>query len=698
MKIRPLPALRGILPALMLLCLPLLPASGADAQPPRPNILLILADDLGFSDVGCFGAEIATPNLDKIASEGVRFTQFYNAARCCPTRASLLTGLYPHEAGMGLMAGGGRGMPGYEGHLTDRCVTIPEVLKPAGYRCYMVGKWHLAAHPNPIARGFDEFYGMIGGFNTCWQEHPSYTRLPADHPRREYAPDKFYSTDVFGDYALDFISDARKTPGKPWFLYLAFNAAHFPLHAPEAEIAKYEKTYTQGWDKIREERFARQQQLGLLPKDTELTPRSFIPANWANKQTGWADKTNPAWDSLSADRRADLARRMAVYAAMIDRMDQNIGRVLADLRSHGELDNTLVIFLSDNGACAEWDPNGFDGSSGPHNILHTGDELKKIGGPESYVSYGSGWANACNTPWRLYKHYDYEGGIAAPCIVRWPAVVKRPGGFNTTPSDIIDFMPTILEVTGASYPKSFQDHAILPMEGRSLLPILKDEPAANRPIFFEHEGNRAARDGQWKLVALDNDPWELYDFNHDRSELHNLASQRPEIVARLAKEWDEWATRSFVRQPNSLVSTNSTASTIPNPQVANKALTISCDATPESSNGVILAQGGRQQGYALWLREGKLVFTVRVNGEATSIEANNIPTGHMAVTARLNRDASMELDIDGKSTAKGKAPGLIPVQPKDALSIGQDDKTPVGEYESPNRLRGKVENVRVVAD
>ena len=263
----------------VLLGLLLILSHAASAQPPRPNILLILADDLGFSDLGCYGAEIATPNLDKLAGEGVRFTQFYNGARCCPTRASLLTGLYPHEAGVGLMAGGGHGTLGYEGHLTDRCVTIPEVLKPAGYRCYMVGKWHLGANPNPIARGFDEFYGMIGGFNTCWREHPHYTRLPQDHPRREYAPDKFYSTDVFGDYALDFLDQARQTPAQPWFLYLAFNAAHFPLHAPEEEIAKYEKTYTQGWDLVRQHRFERQRQLSLLPKDTELTPRSFIPTN-----------------------------------------------------------------------------------------------------------------------------------------------------------------------------------------------------------------------------------------------------------------------------------------------------------------------------------------------------------------------------------------------------------------------------------
>lgn len=520
----------------------------------RPNILVILADDLGFSDIGCFGSEISTPNLDRLASEGTRFTQFYNAARCSPSRASLLTGLYPQEAGMGgLETGNKLGPIGYEGRLVDRCVTIPELLKPLGYRCYMVGKWHLGATPGPIARGFDEFYGMIGGFNSCWQESPYYTRLPPGHPKRFYAPGKFYSTDVFGDYALDFINEARATD-KPWFLYLAFNAAHFPLHAPEAEIAKYEKVYQQGWDKVRRQRFARLEALHLLDKPTALSPRSFIPANWANRQTGWADKFNPPWNSLPADRRADLARRMAVYAAMIDIMDQNIGRVLDDLRRHDELDRTLVIFLSDNGACAEWDPFGFDQETGPHNILHRGDDLKKVGGPDSYISYGSAWANACNTPWRLYKHYDHEGGIATPFIIRWPDAAGRNRTIIDTPGDIIDIMPTLVELSGANYPRERNGHAILPMEGRSLLPLLKGEDLPTRTMFFEHEGNRAVRNDRWKLVSVEGHRWELYDFENDRSELRDLAASHPEIVSKLAAAWDAWAARCHVRKPKEATS------------------------------------------------------------------------------------------------------------------------------------------------
>jgi len=541
---------QGTLAAVTVALSAILHSAAAAPEAPRPNILLILADDLGFSDIGCYGSEVATPSLDRLAAQGVRFTQFYNCARCCPSRAALLTGLYSHQAGMGGMESGARVGPiGYEGRLVNRCVTIPEVLKPLGYHCYMVGKWHLGRTPNPIERGFDEFFGMIGGFNSCWQEHPFYTRLPARHPARPYAPGQFYSTDAFADYALEFMADARKTPQKPWLLYLAFNAAHFPLHAPENEIAKYEKIYQQGWDKIRGQRFEKQKKLGILGQTAALTPRSFIPANWANRQTGWADKDNPAWDSLDADRRADLARRMAVYAAMIDRMDQEIGRVIEDVRKHGEFENTLIIFLSYNGACAEWDPYGFDGESGPRNVLHRGDELKKIGGPESYVSYGSGWANACNTPWRLYKHYDHEGGIATPFIVSWPQGMKPGARMVSTPCHIIDIMATVVEVTGASYPATFNENAILPMEGRSIVPLLNSKKLPSRDLFFEHEGNRAVREDRWKLASLEGGPWELYDFQKDRSELHDLSAQQPRLAARLAKAWDNWASRCHVRLP-----------------------------------------------------------------------------------------------------------------------------------------------------
>jgi arylsulfatase A-like enzyme len=419
--------------------------TNANAQPvpaPRPNVLLILADDLGWSDIGCFGSEIRTPNIDALAKGGLSFTQFYNSARCSPTRASLLTGLTPHQAGVANI-----GPP-----LSNRAVTIPEVLAPAGYSTSMVGKWHLTERNTPVDRGFQDFYGMLGGFNSYWDEKHFYTRLPEGRPTKAYKPGQFYSTDAFADYSIDFIDKAQREK-KPWFQYLAHQAPHFPLHAPEADIAKYEKLYAQGWDKIREQRLERQKKLGLVPKNLSLTPRSVVPKNWVNVQTGWADKDNPAWDSLPADRRADLTRRMAVYAATIDHMDQSIGRVVNHLKQTKQFDNTLILFLSDNGACAEWDPYGFDVNSGPRNILHKGDDLKKVGGPESYISYGSGWANASNTPWRLYKHYAQEGGIRTQLIAHWPKGLKTKAGTHSDqPGWVGDIMPTLLQLCGAQYP------------------------------------------------------------------------------------------------------------------------------------------------------------------------------------------------------------------------------------------------------
>jgi arylsulfatase A-like enzyme len=659
---------------------------------PRPNILLILADDLGWSDLGCYGGEIRTPNLDALAKNGLRFTRFYNSARCSPSRASLLTGLHPHQAGF----------PNLGGEFRTDCVTIPEVLDPAGYRSSMVGKWHLG-RATPVDRGFDDFYGMLGGFNSCWQEQPYFSRLPQGRPRRQYAPGTFYATDAFGDYALDFIQDGQKS-GKPWFLYLAFNAPHFPLHAWEEDIARYERVYAQGWDRIREQRLARQKKLGLMPRDLALTPRSLVPANRFNLQTGWADRQNPAWDSLPADRRADLARRMAVYAAMVDRMDQAIGRVARHLKKTGQWKNTLILFLSDNGACAEWDPWGFDGNSGPNNVLHTGAALKKVGGPDSYISYGSGWANASNTPWRLYKHYGHEGGINTPLIVHWPAGLKTaPGATLDTPGHVADVLPTLIEITGASYPKERDRQPVLPLEGISLLPLFQGRTLPARPIFMEHEGNRAVREGDWKLVALAGKPWELYQVAGDPTETRDLAAREPERVRRMAAAWDAWAKRCSVPEPPPRPGATG-GGAVPTPQIAGKGLTITCEVEPQSRDGVILAQGGDQHGYALHLREGKLVFTVRVAGQPVSIVAAETPPAtrgagtRLSIEARLGRDGVMLLAINGRQAASGKAPGTIPVQPVDELSIGEDSRTAVGEYIPPHPLRGTIRNVRITTD
>ncbi len=371
-------------------------------SPPKPNILIILADDVGFSDLGCYGGEIRTPNLDALAAGGVRFTQFYNCARCCPSRACLLTGLYPHQAGVGLMTSDqganfpgagdqGEQFPGYRGALNERCVTIGQVVKSAGYRTAAVGKWHVGDRELPTSRGFDDFYGFVSGYAVDSWEPRMMTRLPVGRPQRAYAPGTFFATDAITDHAIDFLGEMKKS-GSPWLLYVAYQAAHFPVQSRPEDMAGYPQLYAQGWDAIRGQRLERQKKLGLVPNATTLTPRSRIPLGDVADRMGsnTSDHRNPAWDSLSADRRADLAQRMAVYAGMVTGMDRNIGRLIENVRQSGQIDNTLILFLSDNGACAEWEPFGFEmkptpsprpgtginqGTQALPNRLYGGDEL-----------------------------------------------------------------------------------------------------------------------------------------------------------------------------------------------------------------------------------------------------------------------------------------------------------------------------------
>jgi arylsulfatase len=565
----------------LLTALLLLPLSALHAAANKPNILIILADDLGWSDLGCYGGEIRTPNLDSLAAGGLRFTQFYTSTRCCPSRASLLTGLYPHQAGIGLMTSDqaakypgagdkGEAFPGYRGALNANCVTIAQVLKPTGYRTAAAGKWHVGNSEPPTKRGFDDFYGFVGGYGVDSWEPRMMKRLPEGRPQRSYQPGEFFATDAITDHALDFLADMRKA-GAPWLLYVGYQAPHFPVQSKREDMTGYPEIYARGWDKIREQRLTKQKKIGLLPESTALTPRSKITHPVASRRLGsWTDDgNNPAWDSLPADRRADLAQRMAVFAGMVTGMDRNIGRLIADLRASGQLDNTLILFLSDNGACAEWEPFGFEmlptpnpvpgtginqGTQALPNKLYRGDELATMGQAGSFPSYGSGWANACNTPWRLYKHYGHEGGIGTPLIAHWPAAVgkeKDNGRFVREPAHLIDLMATCVDITGAKYPAEWIGKKILPMEGVSLRPLLAasaGNPASLPPrlLAWEHEGNRAIREGQWKLVSLATAPWELYDMESDRVEMNDLAASQPERVKDMSAKWEVWAKRTNV--------------------------------------------------------------------------------------------------------------------------------------------------------
>ena len=499
----------------------------------KPNILYILADDLGFSDLGCFGGEIETPVLDSLAKGGVRLTQFYNTGRCCPSRAAILTGQYPHRVGLGHMTTNDLGRPGYRGVVSSEAQTIAQVLKPAGYRSFIAGKWHLGT-PDPTGNGFEEFYGTLVSAKRFF-DSDHLVRFPEGRQARQYPEGEFYATDAVTDHALDFLKLARETPDQPWFLYLAYHAPHFPLHAPKQDIDKYADRYHSGWDQLRNERLKRKKEMGIVAADTRLTPRSTWQ-NYGETKTG----TNPAWDDLPEDRRLDLARRMAIFAAMVDRMDAQLGRVIDDLKAAGEFGNTLIVFTSDNGACFEWDPFGFDIKSSNENILHVGDMLDEMGTPGTFHSVGSGWANAGNTPWRMYKHFVHEGGIASPGIVHWPDGLKvKAGAIIHDPSHIIDLLPTAMAVSGADYTGT------LSLPGVDLINQLNNG-GAERTLFFEHQGHRAVRQGNWKLVAFDDKPWELYDFSVDRTELNDLSKTHPEKVKLMEAAWDKWGEENNV--------------------------------------------------------------------------------------------------------------------------------------------------------
>lgn len=522
----------------------------------RPNVLVILVDDLGYSDLGCYGGEIETPHIDSLASGGARFASFYNSARCCPSRASLMTGLHPHQAGIGSFAypKPHKGMsPAYTGHLLPSTVTLAELLGDAGYSTWMVGKWHMG-YPGPIARGFQNYFGfkdMLAHSENQWE--PSlYTRLPkGTEPELKYDEGGFFATDVFTDYTLEFLKQARRKKDKPWFLYLAHSAPHFPVQAPIKTIDKYMPTFRKGWDILREARFERQKKLGLVDADAVLPPRSQVPVDRDDIANGYSGKQNPAWSTLPADRREDLARRGATFAAMVEHVDLGVGRVIADLEKNGELDNTLILFTSDNGACYEWGPFGFDGTSRlGKTTLHTGAALRNIGQAGTHHSYGSGWANLGNTPLTKYKHFCHEGGISSPMIVHWPAFfATRAAGQKSRilgyPGHIMDVVPTVLDATGAGYPRERQGNAITPLEGGSLLPAIEGKELPVRSLAFEHQKARALRKGDWKIVLGKRQPeeirWELYHLKTDRFEQHNVAAQHPEIVQNLVAEWEAWA-------------------------------------------------------------------------------------------------------------------------------------------------------------
>ncbi|MFA6563667.1 MAG: sulfatase-like hydrolase/transferase [Verrucomicrobiia bacterium] len=537
-----------------LLCFAANPVSAAAG---RPNILVILSDDMGFSDLGCYGGEIRTPTLDALAAGGLRFTQFYNTARCCPTRASLITGLYPHQAGMGHMTSTRSTLPGYQGDLCRDTPTIAEQLKPAGYATYMCGKWHVTQHerkpgdPNynwPLQRGFDRFYGTITGGGNFYDPTTLCRGNKFITPENdtEYRPKKFYYTDAISDNAVKFLQEhAARRASQPFFFYVAYTAAHWPMHALPEDIAKYRDRYDGGYEPARAARFARTKQLGLVNANWQMTPQA----------EDWAAVKDKAWET----------RCMEVYAAMVDRMDQGIGRIVAELKRQGQFDNTLIFFLQDNGGCAEGTGRQSNAGQikttnykpfGPDDLqpqivppMQTRDGRPVRTGPgvmpgpeDTYIAYGRGWANVSNTPFREYKHWVHEGGISTPLIAHWPAGIaeSQRNQLVHTPGHLIDIAATCADLAGRA--------GSTPLEGVSLRPVFEGKPITRQqPLFWEHERNRAIRDGKWKLVAKGADgPWELYDMEADRTEMHDLAAAQPDRVKEMAVKWEAWAKRAHV--------------------------------------------------------------------------------------------------------------------------------------------------------
>lgn len=710
----------------------LLPCVAAAAQS-RPNIIVILSDDMGFSDLGCYGGEIETAHLDQLAEHGLRFTQFYNTARCCPTRAALLTGLYPHQAGIGHMMED-RGHPGYRGDLNRNCRTIAEVLRPAGYQNYAVGKWHVTRHTKPgapqhnwpLQRGFDRFYGTIHGGGSFF-DPTSLTRdneLISPYSDPEYQPETYYYTDAISDHAARMIREhyhhPQPEPIGPFFLYAAYTAAHWPMHALPEDIAKYRGKFDVGYDSIREARLARAKALGLVPETTALTPAA----------EDWSRVANRDWE----------LRCMEVYAAMIDRLDQGIGTIVTELEANGQLDNTLIFFLQDNGGCAEGMGRGAktplvvraDRPTLPPMAAEalqpdmipqqTRDGWPVLqgpgvmpGGPDTFHGYGRGWANVSNTPFREFKHWVHEGGISTPLIAHWPAGIDRAGELEHQPGHLIDIMATCVDLAGAAYPEAIEEEPIYPLEGRSLVPAFRGQAIQREAIYWEHEGNRAIRDGRWKLVARENEPWELYDITVDRTEMNDLSVSQPERVRELSARWEAWAARANVLplgtwrgQP---VATGGAAATrfefeaganLPgadSPPITGRPFTIEVEVEKPGTDGVLVAHGGDRHGYALYVQEGQIYFAINRDGQVSVVTD---PAARLdapdKIKAIVTRKGRVTLRVGNQVRATGAVPGLLAEHPVDGLQVGRDEAGTVGEYDSPFAFNGQLRSVTVALE
>lgn len=711
---------------------------GPESPEGAPNIVFVLVDDVGFADIGCFGSEIATPHLDALAAEGVRFTNFHVNPMCSPTRASLLTGLNPHNAGMGHIAQDDPGFPGYAAELAEDAVTAAEVLRARGYATFMVGKWHLCRdadmqstgpkHSWPVQRGFDRYYGILEAFTNLHQPH----RLVQDNSvvEVETYPEGYFLTDDLTDRAIGMIRDASANrPGQPFFLYMAHPAAHAPLHAKDADIAKYAEMYDIGWDELRRRRFERQRQLGIVAPDTELPP--------PNPDAG-------SWDDLDDDRRRLFARYMAVYAAMVDEIDQSVGRLRAALEEMGQWDNTLLVFLSDNGASREGEATGTTNyfahlAGGPDTVALDRHRLDDIGSPRTMPHYPRGWAMAGNTPFRLYKRNTHAGGHQVPCIVSWPRGARDGAltpGLRAQYAHCIDVLPTALDLAGIAPLDERHGLPARPMNGTSLAGVLRDAQHAETRTeqYYELEGHRGFyRDG-WEVVTdhqprtrFDDDEWELYDLRHDPTEIHDLAAEHPDKVAELSLGFHQAALanqvypldegsgwRWTVRPPKDDVfgepvtiwpGTPTLERIRSGALVWQRTVTITVDVdVADGDRGVLVSHGDQGGGYSLSIDDGHLWF-VHNDGHGTTRrhDAGLVHPGRRTVTLELGAPGggrwSVRCAIDDDTRFDDIDVAILwPISPFQGISIGRSPGSPVDweRYvrDGAFRFTGRLHSVR----
>jgi arylsulfatase len=604
-------------------------------------------------------------------------------------------------------------------------MTLAEVLKECGLLRPMAWVSGMSGMRNcPQIVDSMSIMDMFAGIAPASGKRVITKRLPEGRNEElKYENEEYYATDAFNDYAIEFLSQAQKKE-EPFFLYLAHSSPHFPLEAPAETRDSYLETYRKGWDKLRKERFERQKELGLLTDSWKFTGLSEVPVDRDDIANQFAGKPNPDWKDVPENRQEDLVYRMATFAAMIDHVDQGIGQILSLLEKTGDLENTLILFTSDNGACYEWGPYGFDQSSRKgFTKLHQGKELQNVGGPGTYHSVGSAWSCLSNTPLRMYKHFNHEGGNCSPLLAHWPKGITDTDRWVRSPVHLIDFMPTILEVSQASYPKNFKGEDLIPVEGKSLVPFFNGvRDAGHRVLCFDHFESSAIRKGDWKLVRgnnrYKNRTWELYNLAEDRCETNNLIDSHSGKAKELEVEWLAWAKRVKVSPYYSHAMANP-AKKIKKlkkddqgfyilqhgdqvarehaPHFAQKSIEIKLSITRgKEKNGVLISHGGSRSGYSLYLAKGKPVFSCRLGGILHTIRATEIlPEERVSLDAHLLPDGRVLLKIDNQLVGEGKLPSLLNSHPQDPLEIGNDSQSTVVKYDSSSRFTGKVNEARL---